>query len=124
MNAIKSCIYISYFSFIFMSGFDYLDDFTRCMRSWNRRIGDIIYTVSFVIVVATDNNILGVFTEADIFFSKELATKIGVRLENNEFSNEFTFSPRISLAYKAGKNDQFSLAYGEFYQNPRNEYST
>ena len=69
-----------------------------------------------------DNNIFGAFTEADIFFSKKLATKVGVRLENNEFSNELTVSPRLSLAYKAGKYDQFSVAYGEFYQNPRNEY--
>lgn len=69
-----------------------------------------------------NNNIFGAFTEADIFFSKSLATKVGLRVENNELSNEFTVSPRVSLAYKAGDNSQFSFAYGQFYQNPRNEY--
>ncbi len=69
-----------------------------------------------------NNNIFGAFAETDIFFSKKLATKIGLRAENNEFSNKMTYSPRVSLAYKAGITSQFSLAYGRFYQNPRSEY--
>ena len=69
-----------------------------------------------------NNNILASFAETDIFFSKNLATKIGIRAENSELLNEFTISPRVSLAYKVGENSQFSLAYGQFYQNPKNEY--
>ena len=69
-----------------------------------------------------NNNIFGVFAEADIFFSKNVASKIGVRAEHSELLNEFTISPRVSLAYKAGKNGQFSLAYGQFYQAPKSEY--
>lgn len=69
-----------------------------------------------------DNNILGMFTEADIFFSKNVAAKVGVRAEYSELLKEATVSPRVSLAYKAGKNGQFSLAYGQFYQNPKNDY--
>ena len=69
-----------------------------------------------------NNNILASFAETDIFFSKNLATKIGIRAENSELLIEFTISPRVSLAYKAGKNSQLSLAYGQFYQNPKNEY--
>ena len=69
-----------------------------------------------------NNNIFASFAETDIFFSKNLATKIGIRLEHSELLNEFTISPRLSLAYKSGKNAQFSLAYGQFYQNPKNEY--
>ncbi|MDO6676491.1 TonB-dependent receptor [Tenacibaculum sp. 1_MG-2023] len=69
-----------------------------------------------------DSNILGSFIEADIFFSKKLATKVGVRMENSELLDEFTISPRASIAYKLGENAQFSLAYGRFYQNPKNEY--
>lgn len=68
-----------------------------------------------------NNNIFGSFVEADIFFSKNLATKIGIRAENSELLKEFTVSPRASIAYKTGKNTQFSLAYGQFYQNPKNE---
>ncbi|MGG6231537.1 TonB-dependent receptor [Tenacibaculum sp. SDUM215027] len=69
-----------------------------------------------------NNNIFGSFAEADIFFSKKLATKVGVRGEYSELLKEFTISPRASLAYKSGKNAQFSFAYGRFYQNPKNEY--
>ncbi len=68
------------------------------------------------------NNISGLFTEADIFFSKNLASKIGVRLEHSELLNQTTFSPRASLAYKAGEWSQFSLAYGRFFQNPNSEF--
>ncbi|MGJ8744789.1 TonB-dependent receptor [Polaribacter sp.] len=68
------------------------------------------------------NNIFASFVETDIFFSKNLAAKVGVRVENSELLKEFTLSPRASLAYKVNKNAQFSLAYGQFYQNPKNEY--
>ena len=69
-----------------------------------------------------DNNIFASFLETDIFFSKKLATKIGVRAEYSELLNEFTLSPRASISYKSGKNTQFSLAYGQFYQNPKSDY--
>lgn len=65
-----------------------------------------------------NNNISAVFSEADIFFSKKLALKAGLRLENSELFNELTFSPRLSMAYKTSVKSQISLAYGDFYQNP------
>jgi outer membrane cobalamin receptor len=68
------------------------------------------------------NNLFASFLETDIFFSKYLATKIGVRAEKSELLNEFTISPRVSIAYKLGEKSQFSLAYGQFYQNPKNNY--
>jgi hypothetical protein len=69
-----------------------------------------------------NNNIFASFVETDIFFSKKLAAKFGVRAENSELLNEFTISPRTSISYKSGKNSQFSLAYGQFYQNPNSEF--
>lgn len=69
-----------------------------------------------------DNNLFASFAETDLFFSKNLATKIGIRAEHSNFSNQFTVSPRASISYKTGKNAQFSLAYGQFYQNPSNNY--
>ncbi|SDR75384.1 Outer membrane cobalamin receptor protein [Polaribacter sp. KT25b] len=68
------------------------------------------------------NNIFASFIETDIFFSKNLATKIGVRAENTGLLNEFTLSPRASISYKSSKNSQFSFAYGQFYQNPKSNY--
>ena len=69
-----------------------------------------------------DNNLFSSFVETDIFFSKKLAAKIGIRGEYSELLQEFNLSPRLSLAYKAGANSQFSLAYGEFFQNSKNDY--
>ena len=64
------------------------------------------------------NNISAGFVEADIFFSKKLAAKVGARVDHYELLNQTVFSPRASVAYKSGEFTQFSLAYGDFYQNP------
>ena len=68
-----------------------------------------------------NNNISGVYTEADIIFSKKFAIKIGLRGEYSEMFNDFTMSPRISLAVKTSRNSQLSIAYGDFYQQPQND---
>ena len=64
------------------------------------------------------SNISSMFSEADIFFSKKLAMKAGIRGEYSDIFKEFTVSPRLSLAYKTSGKSQISLAYGDFYQNP------
>jgi len=64
------------------------------------------------------NNISAGFVEADIFFSKKLAAKVGGRIDHYELLNQTVISPRASVAYKSGKHTQFSIAYGDFYQNP------
>lgn len=64
------------------------------------------------------NNISAGFAEADIFFSKKLAAKFGARMDHYELFSQTVVSPRASIAYKSGKHTQFSLAYGNFYQNP------
>ena len=69
-----------------------------------------------------DANIAAVYTEADIFFSKKWAAKVGIRASNNDLLNETAISPRISFAYKMAKNSQFSFAYGDFTQTPSAEF--
>jgi hypothetical protein len=69
-----------------------------------------------------DANIAAVYTEADIFFSKKWAAKVGLRASYNDLLNETAISPRISFAYKMAKNSQFSFAYGDFTQTPNAEY--
>ena len=69
-----------------------------------------------------DSNIAAIYTEADIFFSKRWAAKVGVRASNNDLLNETAISPRVSFAYKMAKNSQFSFAYGDFTQTPSAEY--
>lgn len=69
-----------------------------------------------------DANIAAIYTEADFFFSKKWAAKVGLRVSNNDLLNETAVSPRISFAYKMAKNSQFSFAYGDFTQTPSAEY--
>ncbi len=65
-----------------------------------------------------DDNLSAAFAEADIFFSNKFAMKLGVRAEYSSFLEDSNIAPRISLAYKSSDKGQFSLAYGDFYQNP------
>lgn len=65
-----------------------------------------------------DNNITAAFTEADLIFSKKLALKLGLRADYSSVFNTTDIAPRVALAYKTSENGQFSLAYGNFFQNP------
>jgi hypothetical protein len=68
------------------------------------------------------NNIAGIYSEAAIFFSKNLALKAGIRGSYTDLFKETNVSPRVSLGYKISKDSQFSLAYGDFVQSPRQDY--
>ncbi|TMM56821.1 TonB-dependent receptor [Maribacter algarum] len=67
------------------------------------------------------DNLSAGFAEADIFFSNKFAMKLGVRGEHSSFLEDSNIAPRVSLAYKSSDKGQFSLAYGDFYQNPLSE---
>lgn len=69
-----------------------------------------------------NDNLFGAFAEADVFFSNSFAMMLGVRTEHSSILNATSVAPRLSLAYKSGEMGQFSLAYGDFYQNPLTEY--
>lgn len=62
------------------------------------------------------------FTEVDIYVTNDLAAKIGTRVEHSNLLDKANIVPRVSLAYKVGEVAQASLAYGEFYQKPENNY--
>ena len=68
------------------------------------------------------NNELSGFAEMEYKLSKKFATRLGFRAENSSLLNETTIVPRFSGAYKTGDHSQISLACGEFYQNPENDY--
>jgi hypothetical protein len=63
-----------------------------------------------------------VFGEADLYITNDLAAKIGARFEHSSLLSKANIAPRISLAYKTGRNGQMSIAYGTFYQKPENSY--
>lgn len=69
-----------------------------------------------------NSNIIAVFTELDIIFNQNFATKIGFRGMKNHLLNQSVLEPRISLAYKISKSSQFSFAFGQFNQTPKQEY--
>ncbi len=62
------------------------------------------------------------FLEADVFFTKDLAARIGGRLEHSKAIDKTNIAPRGSLAYRLGIYDQLNFAYGEFYQTPGQDY--
>lgn len=76
----------------------------------------------FVFTSGYSDNLAAVFSEADIFFSNRFALKLGARAEYSDVLNDFNLAPRLSLAYKSSEKGQFSLAYGDFYQNPIADY--
>ena len=65
-----------------------------------------------------NNNITAAFTEADLIFSKKLALKVGLRADYSSLFSTTDIAPRAAIAYKSSKNGQFSLAFGNFFQNP------
>ncbi|MBL0884482.1 MAG: TonB-dependent receptor [Chitinophagaceae bacterium] len=62
------------------------------------------------------------FSEENLYITKDLAAKVGARFEHSSLINKANIAPRLSLAYKTGKGAQMSIAYGEFYQKPENNY--
>ncbi|MEO6314215.1 MAG: TonB-dependent receptor [Chitinophagaceae bacterium] len=67
------------------------------------------------------DNYSAAFAESDIFITNALAAKIGLRAEYTSVINKAAIAPRLSLAYKTGKDGQVSVAYGVFYQKPENQ---
>ncbi|MDO1449765.1 TonB-dependent receptor [Rhodocytophaga aerolata] len=62
------------------------------------------------------------FAESDIYLTRKLAARIGLRAEYSSLLKKANIAPRSSLAYKTGNYSQVSLAYGQFYQSPENRY--
>lgn len=60
------------------------------------------------------------FAETDIYLTNDIAAKLGSRAEYSSIINRWNIAPRLSLAYKVGREAQASVAYGTFYQKPEN----
>jgi vitamin B12 transporter len=72
--------------------------------------------------INTTENLVSAFAETDVYLTNDLAAKFGGRTEYSHLIDKYNFMPRISLAYKLGKESQASLAYGTFYQTPERRY--
>ncbi|MFH1120536.1 MAG: TonB-dependent receptor [Bacteroidota bacterium] len=89
--------------------------FTRSMEQTFRTTGDTI-------VNSYDINTLAAFAEAELYASKRFVTRLGSRLEHNDYLNRTSLAPRLTAAWKLDETSQFSMAYGWFYQNPSDDY--
>lgn len=69
-----------------------------------------------------NNSIAAAYAETDIYLSRKLAFKAGVRTSYATVLEKGVIEPRGALAYKVSANSQFSLAYGEFNQTPKQDY--
>ncbi|MEO5571112.1 MAG: TonB-dependent receptor [Bacteroidia bacterium] len=56
------------------------------------------------------------YVESDIYITNKLVSRLGARLEHSKLIDEDNIAPRVSIAYKVSNNNQFSFAYGDFYQ--------
>ncbi|MBT3385936.1 MAG: hypothetical protein HN778_03470 [Prolixibacteraceae bacterium] len=68
------------------------------------------------------NNQLSAFVETEIKIAKQFALRFGGRAEHSSLLQKTTFTPRLSSALKTSKYSQISLAFGNFYQNPEDDY--
>jgi hypothetical protein len=66
------------------------------------------------------DNYVSAFAESELYVTNDVAVKAGVRFENSSLIHKSDIAPRISIAYRTGKDAQVSAAYGIFYQKPEN----
>ncbi len=68
------------------------------------------------------NNISSFFAETEFTFGPKIALRAGGRFEYASLLHRPNVAPRMSLAFKTGEKSQISLAYGNFYQIPEDEF--
>lgn len=68
------------------------------------------------------SGLFSVFTETDVYFTQNLAAKVGVRTTRDALLEKVYVSPRLSLAYRIDENQQISTAYGNFRQQVGQDY--
>jgi outer membrane receptor for ferrienterochelin and colicin len=73
-------------------------------------------------LTALTDNFSALFAEQDIFVTKSIAAKVGIRFENSTLLNRSALAPRVSMAYRFKNLGQINIAYGVFYQKPDNRY--
>ena len=69
-----------------------------------------------------DDNYSAGFVETEITLASKLALRLGGRAEYSSYLQDFRLVPRASLAFVTGKKSQISFGYGQFYQNPDNDF--
>ncbi len=64
------------------------------------------------------DNELGAWVETDLYATRDLIIRPGLRAEFSEALNQYLLLPRISFAHRAGRNSQLNLTVGDYAQKP------
>jgi len=97
--------------------------FNSSFITFGGEVQNMIYKNAFNELSARiDEVYLAGFLEADIFFTNDLAARVGMRGEHSKLLGKYNLAPRISLAYRLGTFDQLNFAYGKFYQTPFKDF--
>lgn len=62
------------------------------------------------------------FIETELRQSSKLVFRPGIRAEYSSLLNQWSITPRLSVALKTGEKSQISAAWGEFRQTTENDY--
>ncbi|WP_114940474.1 TonB-dependent receptor [Mucilaginibacter endophyticus] len=62
------------------------------------------------------------FVSADVFVSKVLSVRSGIRGEYSAYLNKYNLSPRLDLIFFAGRKSSFTLNYASYYQKPDDSF--
>ncbi len=89
---------------------------------FSRSLEQTFRTPADTFVNSYDINTMAAFTEAELYASKNFVTRVGARLEHNDYLNRSSLAPRLTAAWKLDETSQFSIAYGWFFQNPSDDY--
>ncbi|MEY4876485.1 MAG: hypothetical protein RL708_1634 [Bacteroidota bacterium] len=68
------------------------------------------------------DNFVSTFAEMEYYFNNKLVIKPGARFEYSSIINKSNIAPRLSVAYRLGRNSQLSFAYGDFYEKSDRRY--
>jgi hypothetical protein len=69
-----------------------------------------------------NSNFFAGYAETDLFITKNLAARLGLRLEKDNAIDKTNLAPRTALAYQVGEGSTFNFAYGHFYQTPEKDF--
>lgn len=99
---------------------------TRLFGQNSLLFGTEAYTVGYRFGL-NDGNFLrenygALFVESEIYVTRALAARVGLRGEYSSLVGGANLAPRLSFAYKTGPYSQVSLGAGQFYQTPNFQY--
>ncbi|MBN1180990.1 MAG: TonB-dependent receptor [Bacteroidales bacterium] len=68
------------------------------------------------------DELIAAYFEGDIKLSNHFALRLGSRVEYSNRIKKMNAAPRVAFAYKPDNTSQFSLAYGLFFQQVKDDY--